>query len=95
MTETSGNYTVKNDMIKPNYYIGRLKGIEVSDVILDFSLGWHLGNAVKYILRAGKKNPQEYIEDLQKAITCIQMQINTLIESQEDLKLNNQILGDK
>lgn len=41
--------------------------IEVIDFIEDKKLGFHLGNAVKYICRAGKKNPNKELEDLQKA----------------------------
>ena len=40
-------------------------GIEAIDVIESFGLGFHLGNAAKYILRAGKKG--DAIEDLKKA----------------------------
>ena len=42
--------------------------IEVIDFIEDQKLGFHLGNAVKYICRAGKKNPVTKIEDINKAI---------------------------
>lgn len=40
--------------------------IEVIDVIEDWKLGFHLGNAVKYIARAGHKENAE--EDIRKAI---------------------------
>lgn len=40
---------------------------ETIDVIEDMQLPYHLGNVVKYIARAGKKNHTKYIEDLQKA----------------------------
>lgn len=40
-------------------------GIEVIDVIEAFGLGFHAGNAVKYILRAGKKGAA--VTDLEKA----------------------------
>ena len=48
----------------PTHYKGN--NLEVITVIEDFELGFHLGNAVKYILRAGKKNDR--IQDLKKAI---------------------------
>ena len=32
-----------------------------------WGLGFHTGNAVKYIARAGKKDPSTEIEDLKKA----------------------------
>ncbi|RIV23636.1 DUF3310 domain-containing protein [Fibrisoma montanum] len=41
--------------------------IEVIDFIEDKKLGFCLGNAVKYIARAGKKDPTKTVEDLQKA----------------------------
>lgn len=41
--------------------------IEVIEFIEDQQLGYHLGNAVKYICRAGKKDVDKISEDLQKA----------------------------
>lgn len=41
--------------------------IEVIDYIEDKNLGFNLGNAVKYISRAGIKDPDKTVEDLQKA----------------------------
>ena len=41
--------------------------IEVIDFIEDKKLPYHLGNVVKYICRAGKKDPDKTIEDLEKA----------------------------
>ena len=40
---------------------------EVIDVILDWDLGFTLGNVVKYVARAGKKDKDKYYEDLKKA----------------------------
>lgn len=52
--------------------------IEVIDFIEDKELGFHLGNAVKYISRAGRKNPDKTIEDLRKAVWYINRQIQRL-----------------
>ena len=52
--------------------------IEVIDFIEDKELGFHLGNAVKYISRAGRKNPDKIVEDLQKAAWYINRQIQRL-----------------
>lgn len=41
--------------------------IEVIDFIEDKKLPYHLGNVIKYISRAGKKNPDTELEDLKKA----------------------------
>ena len=51
-------------------------GIEVLDITrhLDFCLG----NAVKYILRSGKKDKSKEVEDLKKAIFYINDKINQL-----------------
>ena len=42
-------------------------GIETIDYIEAKGLGYHLGNAVKYISRAGKKGTNQGLEDLKKA----------------------------
>lgn len=63
-------------------YLKKLAGVEVIDITrhLDFDLG----NAVKYILRAGHKTEEGYdnktktIEDLKKAIFYINDKIKTL-----------------
>lgn len=52
--------------------------IEVIDFIEDQKLDMHTGNAVKYISRAGKKNPDKEIEDLQKAVWYLQRKITKL-----------------
>lgn len=57
--------------------------IEVIDFIEDKGLGFHLGNAIKYISRAGKKDPDKTIEDLRKAIWYINRQIS-LLENEEN-----------
>lgn len=55
-----------SDMVNhPSHYTDGK--IEVIDFIEDKKLGFHLGNTVKYICRAGKKDPEKTIEDLQKA----------------------------
>jgi hypothetical protein len=48
---------------------------EVIDVIHDWGIGFDLGNAVKYIARAGHKDESKYIEDLKKAIFYINDEI--------------------
>jgi len=53
-------------------------GIESIDVIEAFGLGFRAGNAVKYILRAGKKDPKKHIEDLEKAAWYVAREIAAL-----------------
>ena len=52
--------------------------IEVIDFIEDKTLGYHLGNAVKYISRAGKKDPEKTAEDLRKAVWYLNRYIEKL-----------------
>lgn len=49
--------------------------IEVIEAIEDWQMGYHLGNAIKYLARAGKKDPSKYEEDLKKAIWYIERRI--------------------
>ena len=52
--------------------------IEVIDAIEGLLLPYHLGNAVKYIARAGRKDPAKTEEDLRKAIWYINRYITFL-----------------
>jgi hypothetical protein len=62
---------VRDDLLKPkeevnhppHYTVG---GIEVIEFIEAMQLGYHLGNVVKYIARAGHKDTDP-LQDLQKA----------------------------
>jgi hypothetical protein len=56
----------------PDHYQGNK--FEVIDVIEDYDLGFSLGNAIKYILRADKKGNRK--QDLKKAIWYIQREID-------------------
>lgn len=58
-----------------HYNIGKY---EVIDVIDDWGLDFELGNAVKYIARAGHKDPSKTIEDLEKAVFYINRKIKAL-----------------
>lgn len=51
---------------------------EVLDVIEDWELDMHLGNAVKYIARAGRKDVAKEIEDLNKAVFYLNRKIKLL-----------------
>ena len=56
----------KPDLINhpPHYKSG---GMEAIDVIEAFDLGFCLGNTVKYVLRAGRKDGESELKDLRKA----------------------------
>ena len=57
--------------------------IEVIDFIEDKGLNFHRGNAVKYIARAGKKDPSKEIEDLEKAVWYLRREIERLRREKE------------
>lgn len=75
--EFKKNDTVKVDAINhPAYYTDGK--IEVSDFIADKNLNFFRGNVVKYICRAGKKDPDKEIEDLKKAEWYMNREIDRL-----------------
>lgn len=51
---------------------------EVIKVIHAWGLGFDLGNAVKYIARAGKKDPAKEKEDIKKAIFYLEDHLKRL-----------------
>ena len=69
----------------PVYYGGKENPTEVIKVIESWKLNFHLGNVVKYISRAGKKDPATSIEDLKKA----QWYLNRHIEQIELKKIED------
>ena len=72
-----GAPTIKYDTVNhpAHYTFGKY---EVIDVINDWKLNFNRGNAIKYIARAGKKNPDKEIEDLEKAVFYLQDEIKRL-----------------
>lgn len=52
--------------------------IEVIDFIEDQKLGFCLGNVIKYVSRAGKKDSSKTIEDLEKAKWYLEREIKNL-----------------
>lgn len=62
----------------PEHYGGEKNPQEAIKVIEAWQLGFNLGNTVKYISRAGKKNKQTLIEDLEKAAWYLNREITNL-----------------
>ena len=60
----------------PDHYGGADNPYEAIKVIRAWNLGFSLGNSVKYLSRAGKKDPTKKIEDLKKAMWYIQEEID-------------------
>jgi hypothetical protein len=72
--------TIDDDNIEmvshPSHYGGKDNPYEAIKVIEAWDLGFCLGNAIKYISRAGKKD--FIIQDLEKAIWYLNREINNL-----------------
>ena len=69
---------VKFDNVdRPSHYTEGRK-YETIEVIEDWDLGFRLGNALKYISRAGRKDPSKTVEDLRKAVFYIEREISAL-----------------
>jgi len=56
---------VHDPVSHPAHYTA--SGVETIDAIEAWQLDYHLGNVVKYVSRAGKKDPARTLEDLRKA----------------------------
>ena len=69
----------------PHYTRGN---IEVWDFIRDQNLSYHLGNAIKYISRAGFKTNTTKTSDLKKAIHYLE---NELQHTEQALRPSNPI----
>ena len=62
----------------PQHYGGEDNTYEAIKVIDAWDLGFNLGNTIKYISRAGKKDPKKELEDLKKAKFYLDYHIKTL-----------------
>lgn len=72
--------TISDDNINHHSHYTDEK-IEVADFITDKGLNFCRGNVVKYVARAGKKDPKKEIEDLRKARWYIDREIRRMEES--------------
>ena len=63
----------KPDAINPPHYQGFSNGAQVIDITEN--LNFNRGNAVKYLARAGAKDPAKEIEDIKKAIWYAQREL--------------------
>ena len=66
----------------PQHY--NIGNIEVIDAIDDWKLNFCLGNVVKYIARAGKKDPTKLIEDLEKSQWYLNHEIERLRKQKDE-----------
>ena len=68
---------VENDNVNhPSHYTDG--NIEVMDFIEDKQLNFARGNVIKYVSRAGKKDPNKELEDLKKAMWYLNREIERL-----------------
>ena len=72
----------KDDPINPSYYNNTK--ITPFDVINDWNLDFYLGNAIKYIKRAGKKEGNSRIQDLNKIKKYVEEEIRIELEKKHD-----------
>lgn len=79
---TDLNITV-DQVNHPTHYTAHPSGIEAIEITRH--MNFNLGNAIKYIWRAGLKNQDKHIEDLKKAVFYLNDEIKRL----EGLKFVN------
>lgn len=72
------------DHINPSHYRGDRK-FEPIAVIEDWGLNYHLGNAVKYIARNGRKPGEDPRQGLSKAIWYLERELERLGSNDEEL----------
>jgi len=70
-------------VIHPSHY-NWIPGIECMDVVKHFN--FPLGSAMKYLWRAGKKDSESMLTDLEKAKYYIQIEIDSLGEKSSGSK---------
>ena len=63
-------------METPNYYKAEGFGFDVTDFCKAYNSGFCLGNVVKYIVRAGKKDGEDKFTALKKAKDYLDYEVN-------------------
>ena len=72
----SPSFIMSHDVVNNPSHYAEGREFETIDVIEDWGLGYHLGNAVKYISRAGRKD--DILQDLKKAQWYLTREIENL-----------------
>jgi len=73
-------FTETEKVYHPNHYGGKDNLYEAIKVIEAWDLDFNLGNVVKYVSRAGKKDKETKLQDLEKALWYLQRSIDNLIQ---------------
>ena len=79
MNDREATFTIdgdKNKVKHPKHYGGKDNTYEAIKVIEAWGVGFNLGNTLKYISRAGKKD--DTIQDLEKALFYLDREIQNL-----------------
>lgn len=59
-------------------------------IINHYNLNFNLGNVIKYVLRAGKKEDNSKLSDLRKAVDYLMYEIDMEIKDKSNTLINNQ-----
>lgn len=65
-----------SDPINPAHYQGFSNGAQVIDIVEN--LPYNRGAAIKYLARAGRKDPAKHAEDLKKSAWYVQREIERI-----------------
>lgn len=76
------NGAEKDEVNHPSHYTQGT--IEVWDFIVDLDLDYLRGNVIKYVSRAGKKDPEKELQDLEKAQAYLNKAIEVYKEMNSD-----------
>jgi len=73
----------KEESERPEYYGGEQDTYEPVKVIKAWDLNFNLGSVLKYLRRAGKKST-DLLQDLTKARTYLDIEINYILSQQKE-----------
>lgn len=93
MAKTLSN-DVDQNVQHPIYYGGADDPYEAIKVIEAWNLGFHLGNTVKYISRAGKKDGNSALCDLKKALFYLNRKIELMEDQSQIIDVSDSIVDD-
>ncbi len=93
MAKTLSN-DVDQNVQHPIYYGGADDPYEAIKVIEAWNLGFHLGNTVKYISRAGKKDGNSATQDLIKALFYLNREIELLEKQNQVIDVSDAMVTD-
>ena len=74
---------IMSDPVNPDHYrkFGDMSPLHIAE---RYELGYHLGQSIKYILRAGHKETENTLVDLKKAVWYLNRHIHNLDPSHPD-----------